>query len=204
MARRDSSLWHTLGRTVETLTHPRPRKRTRKGGKGRISLVDPLAGLAAGAATTLLTSTVTGWAKRRRPSLGRMARGALAGAGAAAVLFAFRRLTDSRESGVGDSTREIVDELLAGAGRGVLYAALLDPYLPGPPAVRGALAGTADFLAAPLGGLFSRLQPLSPIRRVPVVSVLLETGDADPDPYTAFLLHGIVLGIFHGNPADRG
>lgn len=137
----------------------------------------------------------------------RMIRGALAGAAAAGALFAFRLLfrTERRDAegtvadgGVGD----VVDELLAGAGRGLIYAALLAPHLPGPPVLRGAIVGTADYLAVPLGGVFSRLQALSPIRRVPVVSILLETGDAEDEPYLTFLAHGMLLGILYGRDAE--
>ena len=93
--------------------------------------------------------------------------------------------------------------LLEGAGRGVLYAALLNPFLPGPPLLRGALAGSVDYLASPMGGLFSSLQHLSPIRRIPILSVLLETGDAEADPYLTFLLHGTILGLLYGSPGSR-
>jgi len=155
-----------------------------------------------GLLTALATSAVVQWSAGRRPSFGRLVRGAAAGAGAAGVLYAARVFLERSEPEDDDPVREISDEILAGAGRGVLYASLLDPLLPGPPVVRGALAGTVDYFTAPIGGLFSNLQPLSPVRRVPVISILLETGDADDDDYLRFLLHGIVLGILYGDPGD--
>ena len=134
----------------------------------------------------------------------RILRGAAAGVAAAGAVYAVRALARRGDEGDDGADRgELTDELLAGAGRGVLYAALLAPHLPGPPIVRGALAGTIDYFAAPLGGFFSALQPLSPIRRVPVISILLETGDAEEDPYLTFLLHGSLLGLLYGAPARR-
>jgi hypothetical protein len=72
--------------------------------------------------------------------------------------------------------------------------------LPGPPAVRGALVGTAEYLAAPWGGLLGALSALSPVEKLPVVRALLDVGDREEDPYLAFLLYGIALGVLTGDP----
>jgi hypothetical protein len=132
------------------------------------------------------------WVRRRRPSLGRLIRGAAAGAGAAGIVHLARHLL--HEGGEADLT----DELLAGAGKGLAYAAVLEPFLPGPPALRGALVGTLEYLTVPWGGALSRLQNLSPARKLPIVGVLLEAGDAEDDPYLAFLLYGLALGLLYG------
>ena len=97
---------------------------------------------------------------------------------------------------------DVAGELLAGAGRGLIYAALLEPWLPGPPLVRGALVGTADYLAAPIGGLFVRMQALSPIRRIPVISALLDVGGVRDEPFRLFLLEGVLLGLIYGDGLD--
>jgi hypothetical protein len=143
------------------------------------------------------------WSSGRRPRLTRILRGAAAGAGAAGILYAARVFLERTEANTDDPVREVADELLAGAGRGILYATLLDPYLPGPPVVRGTMAGTVDYLAAPIGGLFSKLQPLSPVRRIPVLSILLETGDAEDEPFLHFLLHGAILGLLYGESSEE-
>jgi hypothetical protein len=143
----------------------------------------------------------------RGVTTGALFRGAAAGAGAAGVVFAVDRFSQNGGKPVGRDERpavdlidDLIDRLLAGAGRGFVYAAILDPLLPGPPIVRGALAGTADYLALPLGGLFSRLQSFSPIRRVPVISALFDTGEARDDSYLTFLAYGLVLGLLYGDP----
>ncbi|MEX0856093.1 MAG: hypothetical protein WD056_00860 [Gemmatimonadota bacterium] len=170
------------------------------------SLVEML-GLAAGSAFASLPATagtaVRNWARSRSPTFGRLARGAAAGAAAAGIVYAAKVFFSSDEDRAEDSAGEVVDELLAGAGRGILYAALLQPYLPGPSILRGTLAGTADYLATPYGGLFSRLQEFSPVRRVPVLSILLETGDSEEGSFLTFVLHGALLGVLYGEFSDE-
>jgi hypothetical protein len=215
MARRDDSFWHGLGRGIETvisaLPAPSTRGRTARSDRPktprrpersepRTRSSDPMLDLLAGGVTALVMSTLRSWSKARRPTSGRLLRGALAGAGAAGAIFAIRLLAG--RSGGGRSSAavaDMLDELLAGAGRGLIYATLLEPWLPGPPIVRGAAAGTIDYVATPLGGIFSSLQAFSPIRRVPVISILLETGDAEDESYLAFLAHGVLLGLLYGD-----
>jgi hypothetical protein len=219
MARRDDSFWYDLGRGIGTVISALPapttrrstaRSRARKvlrrseGDRTGTVSADPMLEILTGGVTALVISTLRRLAKTRRPTPTRLLRGALAGAGAAGAVFAFRLLSgragrggregEAAEAGVGD----VVDELLAGAGRGLIYATLLEPYLAGPPLLRGAAAGTIDYVATPLGGIFSSLQALSPVRRVPVISILLETGDAENEAFITFLAHGILLGLLYG------
>ena len=222
MARNGDSFWHGLGRGIESTISALPvtstrsllgRSRTRRQ-TGSPDEVGESGNVRPGALLRAISafgvSIARRWSRTHRPSPRALARGAIAGAGAAGIVLLYRMLMAPRTKGIGDvgpeeaeaSTDEIADELLAGAGRGLIYAALLDPYLPGPPILRGAMIGAADYLTAPLGGLFSRLQEFSPIRRVPVISILLETGDAEDDPFLLFLLHGALLGLIYGDGSD--
>ncbi len=196
MSRKADPIWQTLGHsldaaldtlsgTLESLSSRRPSR--------------PVSGALTAVSSALLAKGAKRWAESRRPRVTRLLRGAAAGAGAAGLLLAVRILLAGRTEEYERPARELTDELLAGAGRGVIYAALLDPYLPGPPLIRGALTGTADYLTAPWGGIFSPLQNLSPAGKLPVISILLETGDAEDDPYLAFLLHGAALGLLYGD-----
>lgn len=146
-------------------------------------------GLTAAAGTALRR-----WAARRRPGAGRLIRGALAGAGAAGLAAGARHLLGDDETGP-----ELADELLLGAGRGIVYVALLDPILPGPPAVRGALTGLAEYMTAPWGGVLGRLSSLTPARKLPLVGALVEEGDQADDPFVAYLLYGLALGLLSGS-----
>lgn len=151
------------------------------------------------AALTALTaagaSALKKWVGSRRPRAGRLLRGAAAGVGAAGLLAAFRALSGDRRSAPG----ELVDELLSGAGKGIIYTAVLDPLLPGPPALRGALLGTAEYLSAPWGGLLRRMSDLSPVERIPIVGALLDAGDAEDDPFVAYLIFGLALALLSGD-----
>lgn len=152
---------------------------------------------AAAALTTAGASALKKWVGKRRPRSGRILRGAAAGAGAAAILAGFRFLLSDRSRAPDPGA--VVDELLAGAGKGIIYTAVLDPLLPGPPALRGSLVGTAEYLAAPWGGLLRRLSGLSPVERIPIVGALMDAGDAADDPFVAHLLFGVALGLLSGD-----
>jgi hypothetical protein len=149
------------------------------------------------ALTTAGASALKKWVGKRRPAAARLLRGAAAGAGAAALLAALRILA-SREREV-PAPGVLVDALLSGAGKGVIYTAVLDPILPGPPVARGAMVGAAEYVAAPWGGLLRRLSTLSPVDRIPVVGALLDAGDSEDDPFVAYLLFGIALGLLSGD-----
>lgn len=209
MALRDS-IWYGLGRGTERLASALSRadvthedsssasgaEEDGPGGAPERGATDLIlvAGLSAAALSGLRR-----WADGRRPAIGSLVRGALAGAGAAACVHVVRVLGRPRSETVESEPSDALDRLLAGAGRGLIYSAILDPLLPGPPIVRGALAGTAEYLAAPLGGLFTHLETLSPIRRVPFISVLLETGKADEnDRFLSFLAYGVILSAIYG------
>jgi hypothetical protein len=210
MPRDGGSFWYALGQTVEAATSffsapargPRPSKRPRPAerepspdGSALTPVLSAVVSALAAAGAARLTSA-------GRPTVGRLLRGAAAGAGAAGILYSARVFLERDGAASDSAARELADELLAGAGKGVLYATLLDPYLPGPPLVRGAVAGSVDYLTLPFGGLFSKLQSLSPVRRIPVLSILLETGDAEDDPFLIFRLHGAILGVLYGEPGD--
>jgi hypothetical protein len=208
MANNDRSPWYVLGQALggagnlvsNFTSNPSGGSEdpgTGGGGGGGTGLPAPLTGTLAGAAGTILLTALERWLGKRRPPFRKLLRGAVAGAGAAGIVAAARVLVDQ------DDELDLMDELLAGAGKGVIYAALLEPFMPGPPVLRGSLAGSLDYLASPAGGVFSRLQSLSPARKLPLISVLLEAGDAEDDPYLAFLLHGAALGLLYGEPDEE-
>jgi hypothetical protein len=130
------------------------------------------------------------WAGRRRPPASRLLRGALAGAGAAMVSTGWRAFRGE--------DLDLADALLLGAGRGVVYTAILDPVLPGPPALRGALAGAIEYMATPWGGAFGPLSSLTPAQKLPVVGALLEAGDESEDSFVSCVLYGLALGLLTG------
>jgi hypothetical protein len=224
MSRSPDSVWYDLGRALGYVASAWTGKTTRgagarSGSHGGVhrgvgpsaddgpELGDAAVAAIASTVASMAWSAFRSWRGKDGITAGALLRGAAAGAGAAGVVFALSRLSRNGrisvgldEAGAADLIDDLIDHLLAGAGRGLVYAAVLDPLLPGPPIVRGALAGTADYLALPLGGLFTRLQAFSPIRRVPVISALLDAGETEDDSYLTFLGYGLVLGLLYGDP----
>lgn len=143
----------------------------------------------AGAGGPALKAMVLG----KRPERSRLLRGALAGAGAAGVLLLTRWARGERPN-----TARVLDTLLGGTTRGVIYTAVVDPLLPGPAVAKGALVGTAEYLASPWGGLLSALVDVSPVARLPLVRELMKAGDSEEDPYVAYLLFGLALALLSG------
>lgn len=203
MAKSGSPFLEGFSRGVEAVLHGGAHTR---GPEGPALSQSTASGLVTGALAALAVSLVRRAAARRPPVRGRsLAKGAVAGAGAAGALLIVRLLWTRRTERVsddGDDSGDLAGELLAGAGRGLIYAALLNPCLPGSPPLRGALVGTAHYIAAPLGGLFVRMQEFSPVRRVPLVSALLEVGTAPDAPFQDYLLEGVLLGILYGDGSD--
>lgn len=194
MARDSSSIKDSVTDTVERIGDALPST-----GGAPFALNQALAGVLTAAAGTALRR----WAVRHRPGAGRMVRGALAGAGAAAIAAGLRAVLGDR-LGERDEAPDLADELLRGAGRGVVYTAILDPVLPGPPALRGAVAGLAEYMAAPWGGLMGPLSSLTPAQKLPLVGALMKEGDTEEDPLVAYLLYGVALGLLAGDDSDEG
>ena len=222
---RTDSLWHAIGRGVGVLLssdsgkragRPAGRARKRKAPSRRKTGSNPPdtrgAELAKDIAGVVVLSLFRRYAKRIRPSPRRLMRGAIAGAGAAGALLIYRILAgteEERKARTGreseeEASGEVIDGLLAGAGRGLVYASLLSPVLPGPPPLRGAIVGTLEYLTVPFGGLYARLQTLAPFGRIPLVSLLLDIGDAEDGPYAEFLIQGVVMGTIYGRDAPDG
>jgi len=160
-------------------------------------LAEALASAVAGALANGGGSTVKAWFRGRRPRSGRILKGALAGAAAGGVLTLTRWIRGERPD-----LGSVLDAVLGGTARGVVYTAVVDPLLPGPPLVKGALVGSAEYLASPWGGVLKALVDVSPVARLPMVRQLMEAGDSEEDPYVAHLLFGLALAILSGSDDD--
>lgn len=157
----------------------RPRRGSADDGEpdGESSLLSLI--LTAGAGTVAMR-LLDLWPTRRRPGVRGMVRGALAGAGAAYLRSLLSPLLRG-EVGVRPWDEDLPDELLEGAATGLVYAALLDGRLPGPPLARGAAFGAIEYAIAPWGGLEGVLGKHAPHRRIPIVRELLGPGDGEPE-----------------------
>lgn len=150
----------------------------------------------------LVTAALRAWRPRGTPGPIGLARAAAAGAGAAVARMVVQHLL-----GLGGAPERDSDPLapvLAGAARGLVYASVVEPRLPGPPLLRGAAYGGLEFAASPWGGLEGLLDTLPPHRRVPFLAALLDARDNDPT-LSGHLLFGIILASLYGRgPSGRG
>jgi hypothetical protein len=140
--------------------------------------------------------------RKRRPGPIRLLHAAAAGAGAAIV----RELLASKMSGAPDD-RPLADRArgaaMLGGARGLLYGALVEPRLPGPPVMRGAVYGLVEHLVSPLGGLTALAGPRAPHRSIPFVSTLFEELEQGDETLLDHVLFGIGLAALYGaRPAD--
>ncbi|MEK9500741.1 hypothetical protein [Gaopeijia maritima] len=157
----------------------------------------PLDLLLAAGTGSLVTRLLGLWPERSRPGLGRLLRAAAAGAGATALRELLVPLLEGRVAPP-EWDDESADRLLAGAARGLLYAGVLDPRLPGPAALRGAAYGAGEYLLTPWGGLRAVLGRHTPWRRLPVVSSLLDDPEGGEEAFLDHLAFGVLLGLLYG------
>lgn len=136
------------------------------------------------------------WTPRRQVGLAGLLA---AGASGAAAAFLVDRLAPLVRSGSRRSGREdgLSGTLLEGVGRGLLYAGVVEPRLPGPAFVAGFVYGTTEYLAAPWGGLPVLLRSVSPHGRLPLVSRLLEPEEERHPDYVELVAFGLALAIFY-------
>lgn len=211
----DDQLWYRLGYVFErareqpgeaghALTDLVDRVRDKVPGKGAakkrkrptfpLASADQLvtAGLAAAAGRLLAA-----WQPGRRTGVGDLVRGAVTGVGAALLVELVRPLLR------GERGRPTIDEktfahLVAGVAQGLVYAAVVEPRVPGPAALRGAAYGVAEYASAPLGGLSRLFGRATPQGRIPVVGKVLEGVDGRDRAFLEHLAFGVVIGVLYG------
>lgn len=163
----------------------------------------PLDLLLAAGTGSLVTRLLKLWPERSRPGFVRLLRSAAAGAGATALREVLAPLLDGRLTAP-RWDEDSADRLLAGAARGLLYAAILDQRLPGPAPLRGAAYGASEYILSPWGGLRELLGRHSPWRRLPMVSTLLDEPEVGEEAFVDHLVFGLILGLLYGeDDGDR-
>ncbi len=212
----EESVWFRVGYALERARHPVPAagKRLsglaeRAGGKAakrvraeveEFSSDDLVtAGLALAAGKLLDV-----WRPRRKAGIVRLLRAAAAGAGAALLVDLVRPLLAGtpRVAALDEGTGE---RMLAGAGQGLLYGAVVEPRLPGPSVVKGALFASAEYAADPAGGLSELVGAHEPRARLPVIGGLLSDLEAHERSYLEHLTFGIALALLYGSsPSSNG
>lgn len=146
--------------------------------------------LIASAIAALAGRVLDAWRPARKVTFTRLLRAGAAGAGAALLADLVRPLLAGRAE-MPTLDPDTWTRLLAGAGQGLLYGAVVEPRVPGPPLLKGAVFALAEYMADPAGGLSHILGAHAPQGRLPVVAELLE----DLEPHDREVLEHLVFGL---------
>ena len=207
------SIWYHIGNALERARNAPPARRALPGlsdrraevargddaDDGAIPSADEL--LAAGAAIAVDRVLAT-WSGRKPPGFARLVRAGVAGAAAALLTDLVRPLlTGRRDRPVIDA--DTADRMLAGAGQGLLYGSLVEPRLPGPPLLKGAVYASAEYLTDPAGGLSGLLGGHAPQRNLPVLGDVMDALDDQERAYLEHLAFGIALALLYESRSAR-
>lgn len=189
------------GRSLRGLAEQQTKRLKAEGESGPGPAWPSIDSIVASGASAAVAKVLNGWKPQRKASTLRLLRAGAAGAAAALLVDMLRPLIRS-EPGVGPLDKETVDRLIAGIGQGLVYGAVVEPRIPGPTLVKGALYGTAEYAVDPVGGL-SRL--LGPQHRLPVIGHLLEDLDPYDRAYAEHMVFGVALALLYGSsPSSNG
>jgi hypothetical protein len=213
----EKSLWFRIGYALERAKHPVPsagkrltglaerarEKLPRRGDEGEGQGL-PTDDLVSAGLVLVAGKLLDAWRPRREAGLHALLHAAVAGAGAALLLDLVRPLLAGRPA-VAPFDGETGERLLAGVGQGLLYGAVVEPRLPGPPLLKGALFGSAEYAADPAGGLSRLVGGHAPLQRLPLVGHLLHGLEDHDRTYLEHLTFGIALAVLYGSsPSNNG
>ena len=203
MSKPPESIWFQLGYALESARRRAPskvtvRERAERAEPPGTSAVDQLLSAGTGIVTDRLFALLSG----RSPGTWRVTRAALAGAAAALAMSLLRPRANASSNGRSPDDDPAAD-LLAGAGRGILYSTVLEPRLPGSALLRGATFGVIEYVASPFGGLDGILGASSPHRTAPLLAALFTTRESSPSSLAEHIAFGVTLGLLYGDDRVR-
>lgn len=210
------NIWYHLGHALERSRRVPARDGTLSGLAERIqkrekktpSISEDVDGSATdeliGAGVAVVVDRVlTGWTGRRSPGISRLLRAGAAGATAAVLVDLLKPLLAGER--MPDFDQGMTDRILAGVGQGLVYGAIVEPRLPGPSFAKGALYGTVEYVADPLGGVTGLLGTHAPQGKLPFVGDMLEGADAHDRAYLEHLVFGMALAVlYESSPSSNG
>lgn len=213
----ETSIWYTLGYTIEQARRVRSRpkralaglaERARPKRAGDRSDAparrEPIDELVASGAVALAAKALDAWRPRSRTGLGALVRAGAAGAAAALAVELLRPLLAGRREGQSLGA-DAAERILEGAGQGLIYGAVVEPRIPGPPLLKGTLYGSAEYAVVPAGGLVKLLGSQSPLHDVPLVSGLMKGAVGHERSYLEHVAFGISLALLYGSsPSSNG
>lgn len=211
-----NNIWFQIGHAVERARHGVPAKgtsvaslrdrladrREERAAEKEDRLPVPSADDLMAAGVAMLVDRVLGsWGRRVEPGFTRLVRAAAAGAAAALVVDLVRPLLRG-EPGLPVLDRQTADRMISGAGQGLVYGAVVEPRVPGPPLAKGAIFGSAEYMADPLGGVSGLLGRHAPQNRLPVVGDALQRLEDHEQAWLEHVAFGIALAVIYESSAS--
>jgi hypothetical protein len=198
------SLGQSLGQSLKGLAERQANPPKAEGEAAPRSAWPSAEDIMASGATVAVAKVLNGWKPRGKTGALRLLRAGAAGAAAALVVDLLRPLLRG-DPGIGPLDKETGDRLIAGVGQGLVYGAVVEPRVPGPSLVKGALYGTAEYAVDPVGGLSRLLGAHAPQHRLPVIGHLLEDLDPHDRAYLEHVVFGVALALLYGSsPSSNG
>lgn len=152
--------------------------------------------------TAMAGRLITAWKPRHDTGVFDLLRAGIAGAGAALLIELVGPLLEGeRDAPVIDE--ETFDRMMAGAAQGLVYGAVVEPRLPGPGMMRGAVFGAAEYAVMPLGGLAKVFGKATPQGRLPALGQVLNRAGARERAFLEHLAFGVVIGVLYGVRGDN-
>jgi hypothetical protein len=139
---------------------------------------------------------LAGWSGRKAPSFSKLLRAAAAGATAAVLVDLLRPLLNEDGAFPG-MDRETADRVLAGVGQGLVYGSIVEPRVPGPALIKGAIYGSAEYATDPVGGLHGLLGAHVPQNRLPIVGDVFDVVAPHDRAFLEHLVFGITLALLY-------
>ncbi len=212
------SFWYRLGYALERtrqvpsasgrkLNGLRERRTTRSADRKRRASAPAMPEadeLLASAITAAAARMIGALRPRRKHGLLGLVRAGLSGAGAAFLVELVRPLLEGRPS-LPSLDGDLPERLLVGASQGLVYGTVVERFLPGPPLLKGALYGSAEYAVDPVGGLSRLLGSRTPVGRVPALAHVLEELDPHDRGYLEHLTFATALALLYGSsPSSSG
>jgi hypothetical protein len=206
-----NNIWFQIGHAIERARHGVPAK-----GTSVASLRDRLAqreeeraqeretrspvptsdDLMTAGVAMIVDRVLGSWGRRAEPGFTRLLRAAASGAAAALIVDLVRPLLRG-EPGLPVLDRDTADRIIAGAGQGLVYGAVVEPRVPGPSLAKGVLFGSAEYMADPLGGVSGLLGQHAPQNRLPVVGDVLDRLEDHEQAWLEHVAFGIALAVIY-------
>lgn len=209
------NIWYHLGHALERSRHVPVRDGTLTGLAQRVQKRDepspadddsegsPVDDLVGAGVAVVVDRLLTSWTGRRSPGFSRLLRAGAAGATAAVIVDLLKPIISGGR--MPDFDQEMADRVMAGVGQGLLYGAIVEPRLPGPSLLKGAVYGSVEYAADPIGGLTGLLGSHAPQGKLPFVGDMLDGAEAHDRAYLEHLAFGIALAVlYESSPSSNG